>query len=144
MTKKAKICECCGAPLHGYKCEYCGVEYEKPIDYIPQIVVYRDDRDVKTIACKSSIQLESIKYLGKEEAAECVKTEMAHNMTKELLQYLDVETWIDPITMQQTFWGRLKVIAPNEARKKVGLPQISQDGLYGERTKEALRRFKND
>lgn len=25
---KAKTCEKCGAPLHGYKCEYCGTEYE--------------------------------------------------------------------------------------------------------------------
>ncbi len=25
--EKPRICECCGAPLHGYVCEYCGVEY---------------------------------------------------------------------------------------------------------------------
>lgn len=122
MIDKARICECCGAPLHGYKCEYCGVEYEKPKDYIPQIVVYREDRDVKTIACKTSIPLEAIDYLGQEDAAEYVKETMAHNMTKELLKYLDVETWIDPTTMEQTFGGRLKVITPNEARRKVGLP----------------------
>ena len=23
-----KICKCCGAPLHGGVCEYCGVEYD--------------------------------------------------------------------------------------------------------------------
>lgn len=26
-----KKCEMCGAPLHGYKCEYCGTEYERKI-----------------------------------------------------------------------------------------------------------------
>ena len=25
---KPKLCVCCGAPIHGFKCEYCGVEYE--------------------------------------------------------------------------------------------------------------------
>lgn len=25
---KPKHCECCGAPLIGYQCEYCGVVYE--------------------------------------------------------------------------------------------------------------------
>ena len=24
---KAMICPCCGAPLHGDTCEYCGVDY---------------------------------------------------------------------------------------------------------------------
>jgi hypothetical protein len=24
---KARKCECCGAPLKGSRCEYCGVEY---------------------------------------------------------------------------------------------------------------------
>ena len=27
VEKKPKICECCGAPLQGNKCDYCGVEY---------------------------------------------------------------------------------------------------------------------
>ena len=26
---KAMVCKCCGAPLHGYKCDYCGTEYER-------------------------------------------------------------------------------------------------------------------
>lgn len=24
---KAKTCTQCGAPVHGYKCEYCGTEF---------------------------------------------------------------------------------------------------------------------
>lgn len=28
MTKPV-TCSCCGAPLHGTKCEFCGVEYEQ-------------------------------------------------------------------------------------------------------------------
>ena len=28
VEKKPKICECCCAPLHGNKCDYCGVEYK--------------------------------------------------------------------------------------------------------------------
>lgn len=27
LDNKPRICECCGAPLHGYVCEYCGVDY---------------------------------------------------------------------------------------------------------------------
>ena len=124
MADKARICKCCGAPLHGYKCEYCGVEYEKPRDYIPQIVVYREDRDVKTLACKSSIPLHAIRDLGEEDVEEYIKEDMAYKMSKELLNYLDVETWIDPIERQQIFGGRIKVITPNEARMAMGLRPI--------------------
>ena len=28
---KPRVCECCGAPLHGYVCDYCGVEYGNQI-----------------------------------------------------------------------------------------------------------------
>lgn len=28
VEKKPKICECCGAPFNGDKCDYCGVEYK--------------------------------------------------------------------------------------------------------------------
>lgn len=96
MTDKARICECCGAPLHGYKCEYCGVEYEKPIG-----MVSTDGRKKGIIKFKRILSQKEIDVLKNE-------------------------------------------LTSNEIRRQFGLNSISQDGLYGERTKEVLRRIEND
>ena len=32
LNSKPRVCECCGAPIHGYVCEYCGVEYVNQSD----------------------------------------------------------------------------------------------------------------
>lgn len=32
-------CHNCGAPLHGYKCEYCGTEYSADVAYDNKVIV---------------------------------------------------------------------------------------------------------
>jgi hypothetical protein len=51
-------------------------------------------------------------YMGKEEAAEHIKRDMAYQMSEKLLDYMDVETWLDPTTLTQVFGGRIKVLKP--------------------------------
>ena len=114
MTGEPKICKCCGAPLHGYKCDYCGTEYEKPKDFIPlqPYIIERLPHDVETLACKSEISLECMRGMNQEEAADYIKHNMAMAMTEKLLDYMDVETWVRPETMTQVFGGRIKVLKP--------------------------------
>ena len=99
MTDVPRICKCCGAPLHGYKCEYCDVEYEKPIG-----MVSTDGRKKGILKFQRILSQKEIDALKNE--------------------YLSF----------------------NEIRRQFGKHShsISQDGLYGERTKKALRRSKND
>lgn len=37
---KAMICERCGAPIHGSRCEYCGTEYDGLEKPETEIVMY--------------------------------------------------------------------------------------------------------
>lgn len=96
MRDVQRICKCCGAPLHGYKCEYCDVEYEKPIG-----MVSTDGRKKGIIKFKRILSQKEIDVIKNE-------------------------------------------LTSNEIIRQFGLHSISQDGLYGERTKESLRRFNDD
>lgn len=114
MKSEPKICKCCGAPLHGYKCDYCGTEYEKPKDYIPfqTYIIDRLPQDVETLACKSEIPLECIRSTNEKDVIDYLKHNMAISLSEKLIDYMDVETWISPEKMVQVFGGRIKVLKP--------------------------------
>ena len=105
-------CKNCGAPLHNYKCDYCGTEYEKPP---AQFIVNTCDTDV--IACQCSLSLDEIKYANENGYAEdMLKHEMAYKVSQELLKYMSVDTWIDPLQQSQVFGGRIRVIKEGVAK----------------------------
>ena len=109
---KPKVCKCCGAPLHGYKCDYCGTEYER--DMMPEpFIVERVPLGTDTIACKYNVDLGIINRMEKEDMEHYLKHKMAYEMSEKLLDYMDIETWIDPMTMTQWFGGRIKVLKPH-------------------------------
>ena len=105
MINEPKICKCCGAPLHDYKCDYCGVEYEKPKDYIPHLQPYIIERltphDVETLACKSEIALECMRNTNEKDIVEYLKHNMAIALSEKLIDYMDVETWIRAVLLIQ-------------------------------------------
>lgn len=48
----AKKCKMCGAPLHGYKCEYCGTEYEENEE--ERVRIYANGVCVMEIECEEA------------------------------------------------------------------------------------------
>lgn len=106
---EARICKNCGAPLHGYKCDYCGTEYERPT---PTYTIEHVSYDTETLACKCAVSLEVMRKGDESAIVDYVKHKVAREITENLLKYMDVETWIDPHTMQQVFGGRVRVVKP--------------------------------
>lgn len=53
LNNKPRICKCCGAPLHGLVCEYCGVEYGNQSD----ITVCLDGAAVAKAMRKNAFEL---------------------------------------------------------------------------------------
>lgn len=113
-------CENCGAPLHGNKCDYCGSFYGGRYDLINplrtdtfthQIDVYA--HQVDTLGCRMELPLEYMRDDNKEFFEHKLRKDMAYQMSEKLLDYMDVETWIDPTRMVQCFGGRIKVARPD-------------------------------
>lgn len=104
-------CKCCGAPLHGSKCDYCGTTYEEfnPITHF-QIDTYT--HPVDTLTCRTNLPVEYLKTDNKELIERKVKEDMAYQMSEKLLDYMDIETWLDPATLTQCFGGRVRVARP--------------------------------
>lgn len=103
-------CKQCGAPLRNGRCEYCGADYRKEIPQITYTI--EPDYGYQTLACNVAMPLEII-YRDSKAAEQIVKKDMAYEMSKELLNYMDVETWIEPRTMTQMFGGRIRVKKPS-------------------------------
>lgn len=103
-------CKQCGAPIRNGRCEYCGADYRKEMPQITYTI--EPDYGYQTIACRSSMSLEAIS-IDPEVAQRIVKEDMAYELSKELLKYMDVDTWFDPRTMMQIFGGRIRVKKPS-------------------------------
>lgn len=106
-------CKNCGAPLHGSKCDYCGSTYK---DYYNSVIPLRIDsytHQVDTLGCRIDIPLEYMKEDNIKIFEHKLKKDMAYQMSEKLLDYMDVETWIDPMRMVQCFGGRIKVARPD-------------------------------
>lgn len=102
-------CKNCGAPVHGYKCDYCGTEYPE-LRYSAPIVIQRTPADYQTLACK--VVLDD-RMLGLPGIENYVKQEMARKMSERLVEVMDIETWLDPARLQQVFGGRITVLRPH-------------------------------
>lgn len=105
-------CKHCGAPLHGSKCDYCGSDYS---DYY-QITTLKIDKythQVDTLAYKVEMPMEYMKSDTQELIEAKIKADMSYQMSKDLLKYMDVETWIDPVRLTQIFGGRIRVARPD-------------------------------
>lgn len=103
-------CKQCGAPLHGYKCDYCGTEYKDK--FIPHFRVDYCEHPVETLACRVEFPMVAMRVGNEEEIIGHIKSDMAYQISKKLVDYMDVETWIEPKEMIQVFGGRVKVVVP--------------------------------
>lgn len=104
-------CKNCGAPLHGSKCDYCGSSYEELVPII-HYQVETCQREVETLAFKSYIPIEYLENDSKVLIERKVKEDMVCQLSRKLLDYMDIETWVDPVTLRQCIGGRLKVVRP--------------------------------
>lgn len=103
-------CTQCGAPLHGYKCEYCGTEYLET--FIPRYRVDEYSHLVETLACTVKFPMEAMISVNEQEITKHIKNDMAYQISKKLVDFMEVETWIEPSTLSQNFSGRVKVVKP--------------------------------
>lgn len=102
---EARMCQNCGAPLHGNKCEYCGTEYKPPTVYIETF-----QNGTEEIAIQRVLPMYVINTLGAERAAEIVKHEMAQALADEMCKYMDVDTYLRIDDLSQVFCGRIRVV----------------------------------
>lgn len=103
-------CKQCGAPLHDDKCDYCGADYRDKIS--PQFRVDCYEHPVTTLACRVEFPMVAMSVGNKEEIIGYIKSDMAYQISKKLVDYMDVETWIEPKELTQVFGGRVKVVIP--------------------------------
>lgn len=104
-------CEKCGAPLHNGKCDYCGADYRDILGPTLRVDTYA--HQVDTLAYRVEVPLD---YMCSETmvALEAkLRSDMAYKMSLDMLKYMDIETWIDPVRLTQVFGGRIRVARPD-------------------------------
>lgn len=104
-------CKNCGAPLHGSKCDYCGTEYEEHITSI-RVETYRSN--THTLCAALRIPGELAYQHNVEDLSDYIKSKLSSSIAKELIPYMNIDTWFDPETFEHCIGARVRVLDPSE------------------------------
>lgn len=99
-------------PKHGniYKCECCGSEFEKEQDYLKPLKVEVCNAKLVTLGYKTAIQDEYLKdETIKEKVIEHSLNNIAHELAKKIVPYMEIEIYKDPCKMLTIINGRVRI-----------------------------------
>ena len=113
---KGYRCPNCNAmipiPKHGniYKRECCGSESEKEQDYLKPLKVEVCNAKLVTLGYKTAIQDEYLKdETIKEKVIEHNLNNMAHELAKKIIPYMEIEIYKDPYKMLTIINGKVRI-----------------------------------
>ena len=109
-------CPNCNAMIpilkHGniYKCECCGSEFEKEQDYLKPLKVEVCNAKLVTLGYKIAIQDEYLKdETIKEKVIEHNLNNIAHELAKKIIPYMEIEIYKDPCKMLTIINGKVRI-----------------------------------
>ena len=106
-------CKNCGAPLHGYKCDYCGSTYDER-KILPTFRVETYCVPVRTFTARAIVDRQLLdNTVNQEHALYIIKNQLENQLFDALRQSITYESWFDPCTMEQTLGARVSFAIPD-------------------------------
>lgn len=115
MALEELKCRNCQAPLNPitYKCEYCGSQYEKKIEYGVTHYIQKCPAQVQTIGSQVCISDEVMVRMPEEDIARYAMNDIVHDLAKALAPYIKLETMWDAYEPRQIIRGTIRVVEPD-------------------------------
>ena len=114
MTDK---CPNCGAPVHGYFCEYCGTQVAAP--GVPDFAYFQTRDGEKIVTLKGQITARADSPILLPQHEQYLRKVILNQNIDRIADFISItmqEDWDDPIDMRVKVLGMLRVLEPNKKK----------------------------
>ena len=115
--RKPLICPQCGGVINPARnrCEYCGVYFE-PINQLPnfepEIHIVSTHAPTRIYKAVATYDLDLIEYIGPEKVMDGAKENLAHEMSRKIVENMDIKIERDPYLNRVKFTAMLRCLDP--------------------------------